>query len=202
MKAIAVSKIMLLHVKLLAFGSIAIFSAMMLFSCCGYHFNDDSGLAAKYTTVSIPYVEGDLDGSLTAAIINEFVRDGTFEYRRTGGALVVNLNLIDYQNNHVGFRYDRKKDGELRKSVIPTETRRTIYVEINVEDAASKSIVLGPAQLSASVVFDHDYEYARDEVNVFSLGQLSDINQAIEAAQTPLNQVLARKIVDYVVHSW
>lgn len=193
---------MLLHVDVLTFASIAILSAAMLFSCCGYHFNDDSGLAASYASISIPYVEGDLDGSLTASIVNEFVRDGSFEYRRTGGALVVHLSILDYQNDHAGFRYDRKKDGERRKSIIPTETRRTIYVEINVEDAASKSIVLGPAQLSASIVFDHDYEYARDEVNVFSLGQLSDINQAIEAAQTPLNQILARKIVDYVIHSW
>lgn len=174
----------------------------ILFSCSCYHFNDDSGLAARYASISIPYVKGDLDGLLTTAIVNEFVRDGSFEYRRTGGSLILKVSVIDYEDNNIGFRYDRKKDGKRRKSIIPTETRRTAYVEIRVEDAASASVILGPVEISASVAFDHDYEYARDEVNVFSLGQLSDYNQAVDAAQTPLNQILARKIVDYVTQSW
>ncbi|MBA3815094.1 MAG: hypothetical protein H0X29_00950 [Parachlamydiaceae bacterium] len=181
---------------------LVILSGAILFSCCGYHFNDNSGLAAKYTSISVPYVEGDLDGSLTAAIIHEFVRSGSFEYRRTGGALVLKVSIIDDRNDNIGFRYDRKKDGERRRSIIPTETRRISFVEIKVEDTSSSAIVLGPVQISANVAFDHDYEYARDEVNVFSLGQLSDFNQAVDAAQAPLNQVLARKIVDYVTYSW
>lgn len=181
---------------------IIIVTVTLLLSCCGYHFHDNSGLSSRYASISVPYVDGDLDGSLTAAIIKEFARAGNFEYRRTGGALVLKVSLIDNRDDNIGFRYDRKKDGERRKSIIPTETRRTTFVQVSVQDVASNTIVLGPAQLSASVAFDHDYEYARDEVNVFSLGQLSDFNQAVEAAQTPLNQVLARKIVDYVSHSW
>jgi hypothetical protein len=185
-----------------ALACFALIVSIILFSCSGYHFNDDTGLAARYASISVPYVNGDLDGSLTAAIVNEFVQAGMFEYRAVGGNLILRANLLDYQDDNVGFRYDRKKDGERRKAIIPTETRRNIYVEVTVEDAASKSVVLGPAQLSASVVFDHDYEYARDEVNVFSLGQLSDFNQAVDAAQAPLNQILARKIVDFVTYSW
>jgi hypothetical protein len=176
--------------------------ALSLAGCCGYHFNDDSSLASNYATISVPYVEGDLDGSLTAAIVKEIVQDGNFEYRRIGGALVLRAEVIDFRDDNVGYRYDRKKDGERRKSIIPTETRRTSYVELTVEESGSNRIVLDPVQISGNVVFDHDYEYARDEVNVFSLGQLSDINQAIDAAQTPLNHILARKIVDYVTNSW
>lgn len=171
-------------------------------SCCGYHFGQNTGLQAIYSTISIPYVEGDVDGSLTAAIIKEFVRSGVFEYRQTGGSLLLNISLIDFNDENIGFRYDRRKSGEMRKSIIPTETRRTSVVEVSVENAASGCVVLGPARFSASVDFDHDYEYARDEVNVFSLGQLSDIDQACDAVQTPLNKVLANKIVDYVTHSW
>lgn len=191
-----------LLLRFLPFVLSGCFLCGLLNSCQGYHFGEDSGLPAAYSTISIPYVEGDIDGSLTAAIIKAFVRSGTLEYRQCGGALVLKVRIIDYDDLNIGFRYDRKKSGELRHNIIPTETRRTILVEVVVENSASGCIVLGPVRLSASVDFDHDYEYARDEVNVFSLGQLSDIDQAIDAVQTPLNQVIANKIVDYVTQSW
>jgi hypothetical protein len=159
-------------------------------------------LAGRYQTISIPYIQGDLDGSLTSAVVAEVVRTGVFEYRPCGGALLLKAKLTDSRDENIGFRYDRKKRGELRHSIIPTETRRTSYVEIVVEDPAAGSIVMGPVRISASFDFDHDYEYARDEVNVFSLGQLSDFDAACDAVQTPLNQALARKIVDYVTQSW
>lgn len=175
---------------------------ILLSSCCGYHFGHDSSLAARYATISVPYIEGDIDGSLTAAVIKEFVRSGTFEYRDSGGDLLLKIKRIDLRDENIGFRYDRKKSGELRRSIIPTETRRFSFVEVFVEDAASGCVVLGPSRFSASIDFDHDYESARDEINVFSLGQLSDVDAAFEAVEIPLNLLLARKIVDYVTQSW
>lgn len=178
------------------------FCCTTLTSCSGYRFGANTGLTNSYKTISVPYIEGDLDGSLTSAVISELVRSGAFEYRHCGGALILKAKLIDWRDENIGFRYDRKKQGELRHAIIPTETRRTSYVEVVVEDRAAGCIVSGPVQLSASADFDHDYEYARNEVNVFSLGQLSDFDAACDAVQTPLNQALARKIVDYVIQSW
>jgi len=73
---------------------------------------------------------------------------------------------------------------------------------VTVRETCSGSIVLGPAQLDASVDFDHDYYYSPDGINEFSLGQLTDYDVAYDTVQRPLNQALARKVVDYLTHSW
>lgn len=189
-------------VHLMGFALMGYCLCSLLLCSCGYRFGDQSGLPATYSTISVPYIEGDIDGLMTACVVKTIVRSGTFNYREFGGALLLKIRVLDVDDENIGFRYDRRKSGELRKSIIPTETRRTIYAEVVVENAATRCIILGPARLSASVDFDHDYQYARDEVNVFSLGQLSDIDQAIDAVQTPLNWILARKIVDYITQSW
>jgi len=160
------------------------------------------GLRSRYSSISVPYVKGDQEGLLTAAIVKEIVRSGAFEYQFSGGSLVLNIIEIDLDEDNIGFRYDRKKQGCLTKDIIPTETRITIFVEVWVTEAASCTTLLGPVRLSASVDYDHDYYSSRDGVNVFSLGQLSDLEAAYDAVQIPLNRAIAEKIVDYISQSW
>ncbi len=179
----------------------AICSLGAVLSSCGYHMQNE-GLAARFNSISVPYVEGDTDGSLTAAVIKEIVQSGTFEYRHTGGRLILYIKKVDLREENIGFRYDRKKRGQLTKEIIPTETRMTVFVEVSVVDAASCATMLGPVRLAAGVDFDHDYYFSRDSVNVFSLGQLSDIDAAYDAVEIPLQRTLAKKIVDYVNQSW
>lgn len=163
---------------------------------------NDCGLPSRYSTISVPYIEGDVDGSFTAALIRGITISGAFEYRSCGGALILYVKQVDLDEENIGFRYDRKKRGQLTKDIIPTETRTICTVEVSVVEAASGVTVLGPAILSGSVDFDHDYYFSRDGVNIFSLGQLSDIDAAYDAVQAPLNQVLTQKIVDYITQSW
>lgn len=172
-----------------------------LVSSCGYRFGY-GGLSENYSTISVPYVEGDFDGSLTGAIISEIAKSGSFEYLRNGGALILQIKMIDLSDENIGFRYDRKKKGELTKSVIPTETRIKALIELIVLDAASGCVLLGPARLSAYIDFDHDYYSSRNGINIFSLGQLSDIDAAYDAVRKPLYYALARKIVEFVNDSW
>lgn len=176
--------------------------ASMLFSCSCYQFGQGGTLATQYSTISVPYVEGDLDGSMTASIINELVRSGPFQFRQTDADLVLKVKVTDLRDENIGFRYDRKKKGKLTHSIIPTETRLTAYSEVVVENARTGCLVLGPVCVRACVDFDHDYYSNRDGVNIFSLGQLNDVDAAYDAAQKPLNQALARKIVDYLCNSW
>lgn len=170
---------------------------------CGYRLGQGcQGLSSRYSSISVPYVVGDKDGALTSAIIQEIVRSGSFQYRTFGGSLILNVNQIDITQDNIGFRYDRKKRGKLTKDTIPTEARITMIVEICVVEAASWCTVLGPVRLSASVEYDHDYYSSRDGVNIFSLGQLSDLEEAYDAVQTPLNRAIAQKISDYISQSW
>ena len=152
--------------------------------------------------MSIPFVEGDLDGELTAELIRQVAQSGAFEYRKEGGALLLQVDVIDTSDENIGFRYDQNKKGKIKKRLISDETRTSILVEVSVKEVGTGTILLGPARLSANVEFDHDYYSSRNGVNIFSLGQLTDYDEAHNAARRPLHYALARKIVDYLNNNW
>lgn len=179
---------------------IAITSGCFLLASCGYRGGYD-GLPREYRTIAVPYVEGDWDGQLTNAIVKQISRSGAFEYRNDSANLTLIVKIIDFSDENIGFRYDRHKDGRLRDTIIPSETRLFAVAEVSLQGPTGLCI-LGPSRLTAQVDFDHDYYSSRNEVNVFSLGQLSDFDAASEAAHTPLNLMLARKIVDYISDNW
>jgi hypothetical protein len=176
---------------------------LLLFLCtaCGYHFEDET-FAPRYSTISVPFVQGDWDGNLTAAIVEQIGRTGCYRYQSSGGALTLQVQILDFDDRNIGFRYDRDRKGHLRHTIIPTETRLTASVEVSLIDAASQTTLLGPVCLTAWVDFDHDYESPLNSVNIFSLGQLNDYDAAYDAVYRPLNRALSQKIVDFICDSW
>ena len=170
-------------------------------SGCQYQFGRGD-LSERYATISIPYIEGDQKGELTMEVIKKLSTSGAFRYVNNGGDLVLKIKLIELSDENIDFRYDRKKTGELKSSIIPTETRYTALAEVQIIEFGTGTIVRGPTRMTASADFDHTYYTTRDEINVFSLGQLSDIDSARDAAMHPLNRFLAERIVDYVINSW
>jgi Lipopolysaccharide-assembly len=159
-------------------------------------------LTHRYHTFSIPYVEGDQTGELTAEIIKKMTTSSGLNYVSCGGDLILEVKLIDLRDENIGFRYDRKKRGELKRVIIPSETRIKAVVEIKIVEASSQSVKRGPARLTACVDFDHTYYTTRHAVNVFSLGQLNDYDAAQDAVKQPLYKELAERIVDFVTNSW
>lgn len=182
-------------------GILFLFCSVLFLYGCGYTMGQGV-LPAKYHTIAVPYVGGDKFGDLTAAIIKELSRSGHLRYQTGIADLSLQVDIVDFKEENIGYRYFRKKSGKLTDSIIPVESRATVLVDVTVVDCCSGCPVLGPARIFASVDFDHDYYFTRDQVNIFSLGQLSDVDAAREAMQRPLNQALARKIVDYVVNAW
>jgi hypothetical protein len=178
----------------------AVFPVFFMTSC-GYHLGQ-GGLISSYHTVSVPYVIGDLDGSLTAAVIRQLSASSELEVRNQEGSLLLKIAIIDFGDENIGFRYDRNHEGEVTHSIIPTETRITEICEITVIESCSGKVLLGPVRIAASVDFDHDYYKSRNGINIFSLGQLNDYDAAHDDVYGPLNQALAKKIVDYVSSSW
>ncbi|MCE5316947.1 MAG: hypothetical protein LLG04_06240 [Parachlamydia sp.] len=177
------------------------FFFLLILVGCGYHFEEESSIP-RHTTISVPYVEGDWDGGLTAAIVEQIGRTGCYTYQRDGGALTLKVQLGNFIEDNIGFRYDRDKHGDLRHSIIPTETRLKAKVVVTLIETASGRALLGPACLTAWIEFDHDYESPLNSVNIFSLGQLSDYDDAFDAAYRPLNRELAQKVVDFICDSW
>jgi len=180
---------------------IAFLSLCIICCGCGYHAGQGSHLS-PYRTISIPYVKGDWDGTMTAELVKQVSQSGTLTYVHDHGSLVLNVQLIDMYDENVGFRYDRSKHGEVKKAIIPSETRLFAVAEVSLTEAGTGRIILGPVRLSADTVFDHDYYTVRDGVNVFSLGQVTDYDEAEDAAQRPLHARLASKIVDFINNSW
>jgi hypothetical protein len=115
--------------------------------------------------------------------------------------LVLIVRIITLEDENIGFRYDRKKCGKLKKATIPTETRFLLTAEIELKDCKG-AILLGPVRIKNDLDFDHEFYSSIHAMNIFSLGQLNDRDAAYDAALHPLHQQMAEKIVDYITNGW
>lgn len=168
---------------------------------CGYYFEEEGAIHSRFT-LSIPYIEGDREGELTAEVSRQLAARGGFQIVSYGGELQLSIRLVDFREENIGFRYDQFIDDGLTKNVIPSETRIHALAEITVTRASSAEVIIGPDFVSASVDYDHDFYSIQGTVNVFSLGQINDISLSKSAVKDPLYRALAKKIADYVIHYW
>ncbi len=168
---------------------------------CGYYAGDGS-LSQQYETITIPYAKNDLDGFLTKELTKVFATDSDLRVENCEADLILNVELLNIDEENIGFRYDRNKRGELIHEVIPVETRLIARAIVSLVDASSGCLVVQPIVIEATYDFDHDYNSPLNSVNIFSLGQLTDYDEAYDAAVKPLYHNLARKICDYVSDVW
>ncbi len=182
-----------------AFFRLFCFVQILLLSSCGYRAGP-IGALSSYKTISIPYVKNDEDGSMTAALIKVISAETGLQYEKCGGDLTLLVEMLAFENENIGFRYDQKDNGLLRQSIIPTETRLDVVAQVTLIDSFTAEPLAGPVKIVASVDFDHDYERTRNGINVFSLGQLTDYDEAYDAAFHPLYRVLSEKIADFIMN--
>ena len=173
---------------------------LLLLTKCGYTMQ--MGDRVDVTRgINVPFVVGDIDGQLTQEIVKELATRGCIILQGAGN-LFLSVELLEIRDENIGFRYDRKKKGELTHSIIPVETRIFAQAKVAVVDVSKGCTLLGPVLIEAWYDYDNDYYYSQNGVNVFSLGELSDYETAREAAKRPLYKVLARKMADYILVSW
>jgi hypothetical protein len=173
---------------------------VLVFSNCGYRAGSGSPLS-QYSSISVPYVEGDEDGRLTAAIVQRISETGAFKYEQEGGDLMLKVRLVSQRTENIGFQYDRQNDGSLSKRVVPSEARLSVRTECSVVENGSGRVLLGPTELDSSVDYDYDPYSNFANSNVFSLGQLTAPEAAQEASRRPLDAQIAHQIVDLISHS-
>ena len=87
----------------------------LLMTGCGYRFavqpsQDDQ------PSISVPYVEGDLDGQLTTALIREIAHSGKYRYVTEGGRYELRGKITLSEHDFIGFQYDRSPTtGKIRR---------------------------------------------------------------------------------------
>lgn len=177
-------------------------SALFLYSC-GYHFE-----RAATTSVSIPYVIGDPEGILTAALIREVAKSPTLRYSHGHGEWILHVKILNTEDERIGFRYDRNPTtGKLRKHLEGIENRQRITAEVLIVSSHTEEILYGPHIIVASSEYDYvDPDSLRDlsvvtpegkrfSSEAFSLGQLDTFGAAKQDAVYPLYHKLAQNII-------
>lgn len=166
---------------------------------CGYQFSAPNRfLLCK--TLSVPYVEGDQDGYLTSEIIHELIASG-YHYTQSGGDVILRIAVLEVIEDDIGFRFEQEKDRSLLDSIISSEMRLKAEVRVEAIDSLRCCPVLEPFVIIVDVEFDHDYYSSPKDINR-TLGQLTDIDSAREAAFRPLNRKIARQIVEYLNNAY
>ena len=155
-------------------------------------------------TISIPYVQGDSSGKLTNELVEQIERQGGFHFVQDGGDLTLKVKLVADKYENIGFRYDLKKfevdrHRHGKRRIIPNETRSKLVAEVQVVDNSTGKNVLGPVYILGTAEYDHQNYSINNDINRFSLGQLSDIDTAHDVLDIPLHRNLAREIAQYLV---
>jgi hypothetical protein len=122
---------------------------------------------------------------------------------------------VDSHRETIGYRRDRQKiSGKVKKNLVSAEERKTLVLEMTLYAQDSNRIVYGPIRLSADAEYDYvdgdslqdlafiDPSGIQQTVLPFSLGQLEPREAAQEAATRPLNERMARKVIDAIFDVW
>jgi len=193
---------------------IALLSFSFVAGGCGYQWGRQFPEDAR-PIISVPFIAGDEDGSLTAEIISRLESSGLAKVSTSNGNYRLVLSILGNCKNQIGYRRDRQKiKSHIQKNLVAAELRKTMDVEVILFQGNTENIAFGPYKISAW----SDYDYVDGDsyqdltfpgptgapilVLPFSLGQLEDVESAELAAAKPLYRKLAQKIVDVISAEW
>lgn len=169
-------------------------SLMLLISSCGYHLDWNS----DQETMTVPYACGDQDGYFTNALTEAIHCSGQFRIVNSEGKYLLQTALKNCREEGIGFHYTKDNEGNISRTIIPNESRYYLSATFSLIDCSKNCILLGPVDLDVTVDFDHEYDSSPNKINVFSQGQLTDIETARITVHEIAVRQLAKKIVDYL----
>ena len=170
-------------------------------SSCGYHLGRGE-ILQRYSTICVPYVEGDEEGFFTTILIRALSTQGDLAYRSCGADLLLKVSLFAPSDTNIGFILAPKKDTEGTKIVVSNEARLTMGACITLIDRRTGQCIWGPWEIRRSIDYDFEPDLGDLNFHAFSLGQLEMHDLAQDAAFCPLYTLLAEKIVDLLNNSW
>jgi hypothetical protein len=169
-----------------------VLGTLLCLSCSGYH-----SLSTEFATLDVPYVKGDETGELTSSIIEAITSSSPYTYDQNGEyRLEVEFNEIKQEN--IGFQYERNQEGNLENKLVPSENRLFGNISFKLIENSNNQTVLGPIKIEESVDYDFDFQPTQSNINTFSLGQISYIDEATQSALTPLYERFAHRLVVFL----
>ena len=164
-------------------------------------------------TVDIPYVQGDVDGQLTASLIYQISSSGCFEYKRGFSDYQLHAEVISLNDDRIGFKRDNIgcKNCKKEKNLMAIENRETIAVRVRLKSASTGKEIWGPKIITADIDYDYfdqdslkdmsfiDMNGNRQSILFYSLGQLESISSAQDSALRPLFKKLSENIVSALI---
>lgn len=188
--------------------SLQLLSFCLLTLCltsCGWHLSNEyrqkSDQESNRPTITIPYVSGDHDGTMTTSLVAAIVKQGTFTYLQDGGTFTLQVALVDSKSENIGFRYDPEKLSNGKHKTIPSETRRKLLAKVTVVNNSTNEVVFGPSYILGTTDFDHQYYNVNHNTNTFSLGQLTDVDTTYDVVDTPLYRTLSQNIATFLANN-
>ncbi len=189
----------------LEISSILSLCALLCLTGCSYKWSSSQDLPS----LSVSYIQGDEDGSLTAEVIRTLSASRIAQVIPGRGTLQLQVTLTSSQNQTIGYRRDKQKiSGEIKKNIVSREGRKSLSAEISLIERTSQKVVFGPYTVTAESDYDYvdgdsiqDLSFVNSKglpttVLPFSLGQLEPIEAAQEATTKPLYRNLAQKMKD------
>ncbi len=185
-------------------------SVFIFLSACGYRWED-----AAPSSLSIPFVAGDEDGTLTAELIRSFASSTRADVLSSKGRYRLEVAISEQSNEIIGFRIDSQvNNGKQQKNMVADEGRRSIFADVCLYDSETDEVVVGPCRVGANIDYDYvdgdsyqdltfvDSAGRTQTILAYSLGQLESSESAREAGSKPLYRKLSRKIVDLISAYW
>lgn len=180
---------------------------LLFFASCGYHIESGEKIA-----ISVPYVQGDIEGMLTNEIVRNLSTTTQFQYTQGDGNWLLQAKILSFGDDRIGYRYDRDDvSGKRRTNVVGVENRLSLCVELSIVSCATGKCILGPKIVKADTEYDYYDPNSLKDVSFtnnlgirqtsvgFSLGQLDSVEGAHNDAYLPLFQNLAKKIVEGLI---
>ncbi|MCH9632325.1 MAG: hypothetical protein S4CHLAM6_06570 [Chlamydiae bacterium] len=176
----------------------------IVFFCqgCGYRSTAYHNALSSYKTITVPYVEGDAEGQITSQVIQSLSQSGAWKYQTFDAELILKVKILGTKAEDVGYNRFFGSDNQVERWMVPNERLLSILSEVTVIDMKTQKVVLGPKKLSTSVKFDFDPEFNEDNLVGFSLAQYNFVENAQRSAHKPLNEDIAKTIVDYLINCW
>lgn len=178
---------------------------------CRYHFDSAHQESFASRTISIPYIEGDVNCVLSDELVKAIATSGIYRYTSCGGELELKVMVIEEKRVPIGWKYQKEVSGKLKDELIGTEARLEMLATVSLVHRSTGDSIWGPISFSSSIDYDY-YEpdciedlsfvmppYGRQTSVQFSLGQLDSFEGAHTGATSFLSKELAKKIVKQLI---